>query len=51
MAAQREIAGVECGEVIEAARWDDGRLVVRDQSGSALAITVGAGELVADVVA
>lgn len=45
LAAQSELARVECSDVIETARWDGGRLVVLDQSGSELVVTVKPGEL------
>ncbi|MGN6088975.1 MAG: hypothetical protein ACTHNT_06775 [Actinomycetales bacterium] len=50
MAGQRELARVECGDVVESAHWETGRLLVVDDSGSRLAVTVTAGALTSEVV-
>ena len=46
LAEQGELTRVECGDVIETARWDSGRLIALEQSGAKIAVTVKAGELV-----
>ncbi len=48
LAEQGELDRIECGDVIETARWDSGRLIVSEQSGARIAVTVKAGELAID---
>lgn len=45
-----ELGRIECGDVVETARWDSGRLVVLEQSGGRIAAAVRGGQLVAEAV-